>query len=137
MVAAMANNIWGVIFVSVSVDGAACASRRGISFGGYEERSYCLTSLFVGEGIIDTRLRADSSQHRSSIVRSSGGVHNNISLASVMVSFLSFANLCSVPISCSLRERHNTSDDGRPIGVVANLRCRRFIEAKRAALALY
>src|SRR6266404_3537271 len=137
MVAAMANNVWGVIFVSVDVDGAASASRRGISFGGYEERSYCLTSLSVGGGIIDTRFRADSSQHRSSIVSSSGGVRSSISFASVTVSLLSLANLCSVPISCSLRERHNSSDDGRPVGVVPDLRCRRFIEAKRSASALY
>src|SRR6266404_4124436 len=102
MEAAMANNVRGVIFVPVDVDGAAGASRRGISFGGYEERSYCLTSLSVGGGIIDTRLRADSSQHRSSIVSSSGGVRNSISFASVMVSFLSFVNFCSVSISCSL-----------------------------------
>src|SRR6266404_7169180 len=137
MVAAMANNVRGVIFVSVDVDGASGASRRGISLGGYEERSYCLTSLSVGGGMIDTRLRADSSQHRSSIVSSSGGVRNNISLASVTVSFLSLANFCSVTISCSLRERHNSSDDGRPVGVVADLRCRCLIEAKRAASALY
>ena len=137
LTAASASNVWGVIFVSVDVDGAPGTSRRGISFGGYEERSYCLTSLFVGGGMVDTRLRADSSQHCSSIVRSDGGVRSNISLASVIVSFLSLANLCSVPISCSLSDRHNTLDDGRPVGVVANLRCRRFIEAKRAASALY
>src|SRR6266404_2348834 len=131
------DNVWGVIFISVDVDGAAGTPRRGISFGGYEERLYCLTSLSVGGGMIDTRLRADSSQHRSSIVRSSGGIRNNISLASVMVSFLSLANLCSVSISCSLSEHHNMLDDGRPVGVVANLHCRRFIEAKRAASALY
>ena len=38
-VATSANNVWGVIFVSVDVDGASDTSRRGISFGGYEERS--------------------------------------------------------------------------------------------------
>src|SRR6266404_6261501 len=37
--ATSANNVWGVIFVPVDVDGAASASRRGISFGRYEERS--------------------------------------------------------------------------------------------------
>src|SRR6266404_1849354 len=37
--AAIANNCCGVIFVSVDVDGAICAPGRGISFGGYEERS--------------------------------------------------------------------------------------------------
>src|SRR6266404_4170987 len=137
MVAAMAKNVRGVILVSVSVDGAAGASGRGISFGGYEERSYCLTSLSVGGGMIDTRFCADSSQHRSAIVRSCGGVRSNISLASRRVSFLSSANLCSVSISCRLRERHNSSDDGRPVGVVPDLRCRRLIEAKRAASALY
>ncbi len=39
LAAASANNVWGVIFVSVNIDGAVSASRRGISFGGYEERS--------------------------------------------------------------------------------------------------
>jgi len=34
---ASANNVCGVIFVSVSVDGASSASHRGMSFGGYEE----------------------------------------------------------------------------------------------------
>jgi len=34
-----ANNLWGVIFVAVDVDGAAGTPRWGISFGGYEERS--------------------------------------------------------------------------------------------------
>src|SRR6266404_6268193 len=87
--------------------------------------------------MIDTRSRADSSQHRSCIVSSSGGVLSNTSLVSAMVSFLSLANLCSVSISCCLRERHNSSDDGRPVGVVPDLRRRRLIEAKRAALALY
>jgi len=53
--AAIANNFCWVIFVSVDVDGAVCASGRGISRGGYEERSYCLTSAFVGGGMIDTR----------------------------------------------------------------------------------
>ncbi len=45
---ASVNNIRGVIFVSVDVDGATGRPGRGISFGGYEERSYCLISSFVG-----------------------------------------------------------------------------------------
>src|SRR6266404_5650074 len=76
--------------------------------------------------MIDTRSRADSSQHRSCIVSSSGGVLSNTSLVSAMVSFLSLANLCSVSISCCLRERHNSSDDGRPVGVVPDLCGRRL-----------
>ena len=134
--AASANNIWGVIFVPIDVDGAASASRRGISFGGYEERSYRLTSLSVGGGMIDTRLRADSSQHRSSIDRSCGFVLRIISLASSNVSFRSLASFCSVTISCSLSDRHNTAYDGRPGCVVSNLRCCCLIEAKSAASAL-
>src|SRR6266404_4575699 len=134
---ASANNFCDVILVSIDVDGAIRRPGRGISFGGYEERSYCLTSLSAGGGMIVARFCADSSQHRSSIVRSCGGVRSIISLASTRVSLLSLANLCSVSISCSLRERHNSSDDGRPVGVVPNLRCRRLIEAKRAASALY
>jgi len=35
----IANSVWGVIFVTVDVDGTPSTSRRGISFGGYEERS--------------------------------------------------------------------------------------------------
>jgi len=35
----IANNFWGVIFVAVDVDGTSSTSRRGISIGGYEERS--------------------------------------------------------------------------------------------------
>src|SRR6266404_6332363 len=89
-----AHNFCGVIFVSVDVDGAICAPGRGISFGGYEERSYCLTSSSVGGGMIDTRFFTDSSQHRSSIVSSWGGVLSSTSLASMSVSFLSKANLC-------------------------------------------
>src|SRR6266404_480518 len=134
---ASANNVRGVIFVSVDVDGATGRPGRGISFGGYEERSYCLISSSSGGGMMDTRFRIDSSQHRSAIVRSGGGVRSNISLVSSNVSFLSLANLCSVSISCCLRERHNAPDDGRPVGVVPDLRCRRLIEAKRAASALY
>src|SRR6266404_7512136 len=87
--------------------------------------------------MIDTRFFADSSQHRSSLVRSCGRVRSSISLASVTVSFLLLASLCSVSISCSLSDHHNMLEDGRPVGVVANLRCRFFIEAKRAASALY
>ena len=37
--AASANNIWGVIFVPVDVDGASGTSCWGISFSRYEERS--------------------------------------------------------------------------------------------------
>jgi len=39
LAAAIANNFRSVIFVSVDVDGAIRAPGRGISFGGYEERS--------------------------------------------------------------------------------------------------
>src|SRR6266404_9476284 len=120
----------------VDIDGTADVSGWGISLGGYEERLYDLTSATVSGGMIDTRLRADSSQHRSSINRSCGFVRKIMFLASSNISFLSLANLCSVTISCSLSDRHNSLDDGRPVGVVPNLCCHCLIDTKSAASAL-
>src|SRR6266404_8302318 len=76
----------------VDVDGCCRTSGWGIILGGYEERSYCISSSRVTLGMTASRLHVCSSQHRSIIIRPTVCVSKN-SLISIIVFFHVRANL--------------------------------------------
>src|SRR6266404_155786 len=119
----------------VDINGQPGTSGGGIIFGGYEERSYCISSPSDGLSMINTSLHVCSSQHHSILVRPTVCI-SIYSLISRSVILLSQASLCSSTSSCSRRDCHNLLDDGRASSVIANLICCCLIECKIVSLAL-
>src|SRR6266404_4380447 len=82
----------GVVVELVDVNGCCGASGWGIIFGGYEERSYHISSSHGVLGITDTSLCICSSQHFSILIRPTVCISIN-SLISSIVILLSRASL--------------------------------------------
>src|SRR6266404_3068437 len=121
---------WGMI-KGIDVDGGFGTSWfEGVDVDGYDVKP-C-----GGDGrggMTDTSLRVCFNQVCSSLVRSPVCV-NIHSLISTRVICCFLASLCNSSNSCVLSEVHNSSDDGKAIGWIVNLRCCFFIERKMASL---